>query len=110
MIPKYQFRVLLSVALHARQVSRVETHILMALWGHTRGGEGVGWPSHETLAEQCACSTKTVKRALNRLKKIGWVSWEHHYERQGPRMVQSSNRYRLHPPAWMAELSELTAA
>jgi hypothetical protein len=49
------------------------------------------FPRHERIAEDARVSVATVKRSLGRLRKIGLVDWDNHYDGRG----QTSNRYRL---------------
>lgn len=90
-----QIKAAILEALRARHISGHEKDILLLLTGY---GDDP-WPSHETIAYRCGCSISTVKRALKRLKEIGWISWERTYRHCGARVVRGTNRYRLHPPA-----------
>lgn len=53
------------------------------------------FPSHARLAERIGCDEKTVRRHLDVLRDLGWLSW-HNFRRDGARL--SSNRYTPHIP------------
>jgi DNA-binding MarR family transcriptional regulator len=62
----------------------------MALSMHAKPTTGVCWPSAGMLAERIGCHERTVRRALERLRGAGWVSWQ-----ARPR---TSHRFRLTVP------------
>jgi Helix-turn-helix domain len=96
--PEDKFRAKVLEALHGRKVRPIEKDILLCLWGYMRCFGGAAWPSHDTIADRVGCSVRTVKRALMRLRGLGWVDWQHRYQKEGPRMVQCSNLYSLSVP------------
>lgn len=55
--------------------------------------ENVCWPSHVLLADGAGCSPRTVRRALEKLEKLGLVSWD---TRKNERGGNESNLYTLH--------------
>jgi len=103
--PEDKFRSKVLEALHARKVRPIEKDILLCLWGYTRCFGGAAWPSHDTIADRVGCSVRTVERALKKLQGLGWVDWQHRYQKEGPRMVQCSNLYNLSIPADMFTVS-----
>ena len=54
-------------------------------------------PSHETIAGDAACSSRTVRRALARLAQLGLLAWQRRLVRAGWRAEQTSNAYQLAP-------------
>ena len=58
------------------------------------------FPSHQTIAELAGCSKDTVKRALNKLRNVGAIEWNH--QNRNDDGGQSSNVYflkRVKPPS-----------
>lgn len=56
---------------------------------------GVSWPSHETISDRADVSVSVVKRALKALREAGVLEWSKRFVRNGWKVVQSSNSYRL---------------
>jgi hypothetical protein len=56
-------------------------------------------PTHERIAEDADCDTRTVRRALDALRAVGLVIWQCRLVRDGWRAVQTSNAYMLLTPA-----------
>lgn len=54
-------------------------------------------PSHETIATDAGCSSRTVQRALRRLADAGLLTWQRRLVRAGWRCEQASNAYALVP-------------
>lgn len=54
--------------------------------------EGTCWPGIRTIAAELGLSRSTVKRALDDLCKVGLISKEHRWRKNGS---LSSNLYRL---------------
>lgn len=52
-------------------------------------------PSHARIAEDAACSERTVRRALGKLKDLGLVHWVQRIIRDGCLVSQTSNSYEL---------------
>lgn len=61
------------------------------------GADGQCDPTHETLADDAGCKARTVRRALDRLRGLGLVSWHQRIIRAGWRVQQTSNAYLLMP-------------
>jgi hypothetical protein len=62
--------------------------------------------AHATIADRAPCHVATVKRALNRLRKLGLIDWTRRLMRgsdTGWRCEQTSNAYVLRPPACEAQ-------
>ncbi len=53
------------------------------------------FPSHKTVAEMCSRSVITVKRALLRLRELGYVTWRHCFDSQNARL---RNKYTVLDP------------
>ena len=56
-------------------------------------------PSHDTIAADVGCSARTVRRALDALKRLGLAVWQRRIVRAGWRVAQTSNSYMLVPSA-----------
>jgi predicted DNA-binding transcriptional regulator YafY len=63
------------------------------------GVDGRCDPSRATLAADTGACERTVRRALDRLRTLGLVSWHQRIDRAGWRVVQTSNAYLLMPTA-----------
>jgi DNA-binding transcriptional MocR family regulator len=61
------------------------------------GVDGQCDPSQATLAANTGACERTVRRALDRLRILGLVSWHQRIVRAGWRVVQTSNAYLLMP-------------
>jgi hypothetical protein len=59
------------------------------------GVDGQCDPSHDTLAADVGCCTRTVRRALVALKAVGLVMWQCRLVRDGWRTAQTSSAYLL---------------
>jgi len=70
-----------------------EKSVLMTL--ATFLGRGGLYPSHESLAEACRYSVRTVIRALERAYELGIVERTRRMKREGGKKVRTSNTYRL---------------
>lgn len=44
------------------------------LWIYTGNGTHDAWPSHETLAAELGCTTRSVRRILEELEQVGALS------------------------------------
>jgi hypothetical protein len=53
------------------------------------------FPAHKTIAVFCSRSVSTVKRALLRLRELGYVSWQHCFDSQNARL---RNKYTVADP------------
>jgi hypothetical protein len=56
-------------------------------------------PTHERIAEDADCDTRTVRRALDALRAVGLVIWQCRLVRDGWRCAQTSSAYMLLTPA-----------
>ena len=56
-------------------------------------------PSHETLATDAGCSSRTVRRATAVMAALGLLRWQTRLVRAGWRTEQTSNAYELVPSA-----------
>lgn len=82
--------------LHRRAGRLTALHEVIGLALLRRLGEdGRLDPTHETIADDAACSTRTVRRALDALRDLGLVVWVRRLVREGWRAAQTSNGYRL---------------
>jgi hypothetical protein len=59
------------------------------------GVDGQLDPSHDTIAGDVGCCSRTVRRALEALKGLGLVLWQRRLVRVGWRTAQTSNAYLL---------------
>jgi predicted transcriptional regulator len=53
------------------------------------------FPAHKTIAQFCSRSVSTVKRALLRLRELGYITWQHCFDSQNARL---RNKYMVHKP------------
>ena len=65
--------------------------VLLMLASHT-DNNGVAWPSQSTLARECEVSGETVRSAIMKLEREGFIRVEHG-RRSGQRRIV--NRYHL---------------
>ncbi|CAB4137797.1 hypothetical protein UFOVP326_86 [uncultured Caudovirales phage] len=77
-----------------RRLTRLHVHIAakLAYWRSTT-------PRHRALARAARCSTRTVRRALDRLRALELLSWTRRVVRGVGWRAQVSNAYRLAPLA-----------
>jgi hypothetical protein len=54
-------------------------------------------PGHDTIAGDVGCCARTVRRALDVLKRLGLLLWQRRIVRDGRRVEQTSNAYVLVP-------------
>jgi DNA-binding transcriptional MocR family regulator len=81
----------------ADNLTRAWRDVLLTLHSYRSAG-GVAWPSHAALADRCACSVRTVQRALAMAADLGLVTWSERRARAGWRWLRTSNLYRLLTP------------
>jgi hypothetical protein len=62
------------------------------------GTDGQLDPSHDTIAGDVGCCSRTVRRALAALRAVGLVMWQCRIVRTGPCVDQISNAYVLLTP------------
>lgn len=58
------------------ELTAVDKVVLMDIHSMTTREDGNYFKSNETIAEQCMCSVATIKRAIKKLQKLGWVETE----------------------------------
>ncbi len=61
------------------------------------GSDGQCDPSHETLANDAGCCSRTVRRATATMRDLGLLRWQTCLVRTGWRTEQTSNAYELVP-------------
>jgi AraC-like DNA-binding protein len=88
------WRVRLDLARRAGRISSLHVLIGLALL-HRLGQDGRLDPSHDTLAADVGCTSRTVRRALAALFELGMVRWINRLVRNGRRAEQTSNAYTL---------------
>jgi hypothetical protein len=91
-----RFRFLVTAHRRARRIPPLAEMIGSALVRRL-GVDGQLDPSHETIAGDVGCSSRTVRRALDALKALGLVLWQRRLVREGWRTEQTSNAYMLVP-------------
>jgi hypothetical protein len=97
-----RFRFLLNAHRRARRLTATHEIVGNALVRRL-GVDGQLDPSHDTIAADVGCASRTVRRALDALKTIGLLIWQRRLVRDGWRTSQTSNAYALamtaNPPA-----------
>ena len=93
-----RFRFLLSAHHSGGRITRAARDVGEALLRRL-SGDGRCDPSHDTLAEDAACSARTVRRATASMRALGLVRWTTRLVRAGWRAEQTSNAYELVPSA-----------
>lgn len=63
------------------------------------GEDGQCDPTHDTLAEDAGCCSRTVGRATATMRALGLLRWQTRLVRAGWRTEQTSNAYELVPTA-----------
>ncbi len=69
------------------------------------GSDGQCDPSHETLATDAGCSSRTVRRATSAMAALGLLRWQTRLVRTGWRTEQTSNAYELVPTGQNPDVS-----
>jgi len=69
------------------------------------GDTGQCDPSHETLATDAGCSSRTVRRATTVMASLGLLRWQTRLVRAGWRTEQTSNAYELVPTGQNPDVS-----
>ena len=77
-------------AFHAGYMTRVSRDVLLTLATYRAPG-GIAWPSHQTLADRCRCSVRSVQRALAAGKAAGLLEWCGRWRGR----LRTSNVYRF---------------
>jgi len=70
----------------------VEAAVMYTLAQYHNPTKRLVWPSVNTLAERCGCSTSSIKRCLNTLEARGWINREARTHENGSK---ASNGYAL---------------
>ena len=83
---------------HAGNLTRAARDVLLTLHTYSRDGSPA-WPSQVTLGDRAQCTARTVRRALERARDLGLVSWTERRVKAGWRWLRTSNLYRLLLPA-----------
>lgn len=81
---------------HAGRLNHIGRDVLLTL--ATYCGSGIGWPSHQTLADATEYSTRSVRRWLAVAHEVGLVMWNEVRWRAGSIWRRGTNRYRLTMP------------
>jgi hypothetical protein len=89
-----RFRYLLNAHRRARRLTPL-TEIVGNALVRRLGVDGQCDPSHDTLAADAGCCSRTVRRALAAMRALGLVLWQCRLVRVGTRVIQSSNAYAL---------------
>jgi Helix-turn-helix domain len=89
-----RFRYLLNSHHRAHRLSRTTRDVGEALLRRL-GTDGQCDPAQVTLAEDAACSDRTVRRAIIRLRDLGLLEWQQRLIRAGWRTEQTSSQYQL---------------
>jgi hypothetical protein len=89
-----RFRFLLNAHRRARRLTPHAELVGNALVRRL-GVDGRLDPSHETIAEDIGCCTRTVRRALDALRGLGLLIWQRRLARAGLAVSQISNAYCL---------------
>jgi DNA-binding FadR family transcriptional regulator len=89
-----RFRFLVRSHARSRRLSAKASWVAEALLKRL-GADGQCDPSQDTLAADAGCAVRTVRRALSTLRRLGLVTWVNRLVRNGWRVEQSSNAYRL---------------
>jgi hypothetical protein len=97
-----RYRFLLNAHRRARRITPLGELVGVALLKRL-SVDGRCDPSHETIAEDVGCSSRTVRRSVCSLRALGLVGWQQRIVRAGWRVVQTSSAYVLSvagtPPA-----------
>jgi hypothetical protein len=91
-----RFRYLLHAHHRTGRLSRASRDVGEALVRRL-GADGRLDPAHTTLAEDAACSARTVRRAAVTMRNLGLLRWQTRLVRVGWRAEQTSNSYELVP-------------
>jgi DNA-binding MarR family transcriptional regulator len=83
----------LFAAMKARTDNPVQKLILIYL-ADSANENGICWPSHSTIAENCECSIASVKRHLEELLVKGYIG----IENKAVKGFKTSNRYQITEP------------
>jgi hypothetical protein len=89
-----RFRFLLTAHRRARRIAALAELVGVALVRRL-GVDGQLDPTHDTLGGDVGCCSRTVRRALDALKRLGLVLWQRRLVRVGWRTAQTSNAYLL---------------
>lgn len=89
--------------LHDDNLSAYEKLTYACLTGYTNA-EGYCFPSHATLAAQMHVSSRTVIRALKKLREAGLVEWQGRSDGAGG---QTSNYYKVATQIYPSDLTDL---
>ena len=89
-----RFRFLVRCHLQARRLTHAAAAVAEALLRRL-GTDGQLDPCHATLANDAACSARTVRRACASMLTLGLLSWQRRLVRDGWRAAQTSNAYCL---------------
>ena len=75
-----------------RRLTRLHVHVAakLAYWRSTT-------PRHRALARASRCCTRTVRRALDRLRALGLLNWQRRVVRGVGWRAQTSNAYTITP-------------
>lgn len=79
-------------ALADSDLSSTARLVAVMLMYHFNRKTGLCFPSVATLATACGCQPTTIKKALNELKDMGFISWE---TKQLPKSSTRVNHYNL---------------
>jgi AraC-like DNA-binding protein len=88
-----RYRYLLNAHRRARRLTPL-TELIGDALVRRLGVDGQLDPSHDTIAEDVGCSSRTVRRALAALRALGLLMWQCRLVRDGWRTAQTSNAQR----------------
>lgn len=89
-----RFRYLLNAHTRAHRLTDKHEKVGLALLKRL-GTDGQCDPAQATLAEDAGCDERTVRRANDRMRELGLISWQRRLARAGWRTEQTSNQYEL---------------
>src|SRR3954453_7348819 len=89
-----RFRYLLNAHRRAHRLTPL-TEIVGNALVRRLGVDGQLDPSHDTLAADAGCCSRTVRRVLAAMRALGLVLWQCRLVRVGTRVIQTSNAYAL---------------
>ena len=94
-----RFKYLLRAHARAGRLSPKSEWVGNALLKRLGADGGQCDPSHDTLATDAGCSSRTVRRATATMAALGLLRWQTRLVRAGWRTEQTSNAYELVPNA-----------
>lgn len=66
-----------------QRVTKTDLRVFIALCAHRNKGTGRCFPAVERIAEETGIDKRHVRRSRNRLRKLGYISWEQKFTENG---------------------------